>query len=108
MKESFLIADITPDSFVEAKKREGRTEILFNDWGSRSCTVTLLTSDEVEKLCELLVDAYLTAEEIKDAEMYEMTEQRRKEYIRDREKIISEKKKELYNLIDMVIERYLK
>lgn len=99
------------ESFVQieqAKDKEEGIEIVLHDWGSRSCATALLTEREVEELTEGLIKALLAAEEIRDRrEGIYIKSKEYEEYIERKRRELKDARKELYSLVDRVIERYL-
>ena len=111
MEKKILLVKRYLESFVQIEQAEDKEEgisVVFHDWGGRSCTSTLLNEREVEELVENLTKALLAAEEIKDYRdgIYVKSEEY-EEYIKGKRKELTDAKKELYSLIDRVVERYL-
>ena len=111
MKKKILLVKRYLESFVEIEQERGKEEgvrVVFHDWGSRSCTSTLLIEREVEELTENLIKALLAAEEIKDyRDGVYVRSKEYEEYIEEKRRELKGAKKELHSLVDRVIERYL-
>ena len=111
MKKKILIVKRYIESFVQIEQAEDKEEgvsVVFHDWGSRSCTSTLLSEREVEELTENLIKALLAAEEIKDyRDGVYVRSKEYEEYIEGKRRELKDAKKELHSLVDRVIERYL-
>ena len=111
MKKKILLVKRYLESFVQieqAEDKEEGVEVVFHDWGSRSCTSTILNEKEVEELTEGLIKALLAAEEIKDyRDSVYVRSKEYEEYIERKRRELKDAKKELYSLVGRVIERYL-